>query len=165
MNKKTTSEHPIAALSSVLLFGMFVLFLLIMLLFSSRIYQQTVRNTTTENNLGTSISYITTKFRQHDTENGIFSGKLNDTPALCFRDNLNGQEYITYLYVDHGALKELFTQSTSSATASAGTTIAAVSDFEFSQVAPDIYQFTITDSDGNSENFYLHQNSVSEEAS
>ena len=42
MKKRLITRHPVAELASLLLFGIFVLFLLLMLLFSARIYQQTV---------------------------------------------------------------------------------------------------------------------------
>ena len=160
-----TAGHPVAELASLLLFGIFVLFLLLMLLFSARIYQQTVKNTNAENTLGTAVSYLTTKFRQHDTVNGIFTGKLDNLSALCFRDTLNDQDYITYIYLDQGNLKELFTSDSSSANASAGTTIAQLSDFQISESRPGFYSFELKDSEGNKETFYLHQNSVSKEAS
>ena len=130
MKKRLITRHPVAELASLLLFGIFVLFLLLMLLFSARIYQQTVKNTNAENTLGTAVSYLTTKFRQHDTVNGIFTGKLDNLSALCFRDTLNDQDYITYIYLDQGNLKELFTSDSSSANASAGTTIAQLSDWQ-----------------------------------
>ena len=106
-----------------------------------------------------------TKFRQHDTVNGIFTGKLDNLSALCFRDTLNDQDYITYIYLDQGNLKELFTSDSSSANASAGTTIAQLSDFQISESRPGFYSFELKDSEGNKETFYLHQNSVSKEAS
>ena len=165
MKKRLITRHPVAELASLLLFGIFVLFLLLMLLFSARIYQQTVKNTNAENTLGTAVSYLTTKFRQHDTVNGIFTGKLDNLSALCFRDTLNDQDYITYIYLDQGNLKELFTSDSSSANASAGTTIAQLSDFQISESRPGFYSFELKDSEGNKETFYLHQNSVSKEAS
>lgn len=165
MKKRLITRHPVAELASLLLFGIFVLFLLLMLLFSARIYQQTVKNTNAENTLCTAASYLTTKFRQHDTVNGIFTGKLDNLSALCFRDTLNDQDYITYIYLDQGNLKELFTSDSSSANASAGTTIAQLSDFQISESRPGFYSFELKDSEGNKETFYLHQNSVSKEAS
>ena len=165
MKKRLITRHPVAELDSLLLFGIFVLFLLLMLLFSARIYQQTVKNTNAENTLGTAVSYLTTKFRQHDTTKGIFTGKLDNLSALCFRDTLNDQDYITYIYLDQGNLKELFTSDSSSANASAGTTIAQLSDFQISESRPGFYSFELKDSEGNKETFYLHQNSVSKEAS
>ena len=151
MKKRLITRHPVAELASLLLFGIFVLFLLLMLLFSARIYQQTVKNTNAENTLGTAVSYLTTKFRQHDTVNGIFTGKLDNLSALCFRDTLNDQDYITYIYLDQGNLKELFTSDSS--------------DFQISESRPGFYSFELKDSEGNKETFYLHQNSVSKEAS
>ena len=55
MKKRLITRHPVAELASLLLFGIFVLFLLLMLLFSARIYQQTVKNTNAENTMGTRI--------------------------------------------------------------------------------------------------------------
>ena len=165
MKKKYFSRHPVAELASLILFGIFTLFLLLMLLFSARIYQQTVKNTNAETTLGTAVSYITTKFRQHDTEGGVFNSTLDGLPALCFHDTLNDQEYTTYIYLDQGNLKELFTQNDSAANTSAGTTIAKLSDFQVTESSPGFYYLELKDSEGNEETFYLHQNSVSEEAS
>ena len=73
--------------------------------------------------------------------------------ALCFRDTLNDQDYITYIYLDQGNLKELFTSDSSSANASAGTTIAQLSDFQISESRPGFYSFELKDSEGNKETF------------
>ncbi|WP_243441666.1 hypothetical protein [Blautia obeum] len=43
MKKTAPTSHPISGLFSLLLFGLFVLFLLIMLLFSAQIYQQSIK--------------------------------------------------------------------------------------------------------------------------
>ena len=104
MKKTAPTSHPISGLFSLLLFGLFVLFLLIMLLFSAQIYQQSIKKADSETDLGTVSSYIATKFRQHDVQDGIFTDELNDIPALCFRDTINNQDYITYLYLDDGRL-------------------------------------------------------------
>ena len=108
MKKTAQTSHPISGLFSLLLFGLFVLFLLIMLLFSAQIYQKSIKKADSETDLGTISSYITTKFRQHDVQDGIFTDELNDIPALCFRDTINDRDYITYLYLDDGSLKGEF---------------------------------------------------------
>ena len=139
MKKTAPTSHPISGLFSLLLFGLFVLFLLIMLLFSAQIYQQSIKKADSETDLGTVSSYIATKFRQHDVQDGIFTDELNDIPALCFRDTINNQDYITYLYLDDGRLKELFTADGSSAQANAGTAIASLSDFQIEENANGFY--------------------------
>lgn len=74
MKLKKNTDHSISSLFSLLLFGIFVLFLMLMLLFSARIYQQTVKQTDSDSELGTAITYLTTKFRQHDQADEIFPG-------------------------------------------------------------------------------------------
>ncbi len=109
MNHRKNTGHSVSSLFSLLLFGVFVLFLILMLLFSARIYQQTVKQTDSDSELGTAATYLTTKFRQHDRSDEIFSGSLDDIPALCFRDDIKGKEYITYIYLKNDSLMELFT--------------------------------------------------------
>ena len=98
MKLTKNTNHSISSFSSLLLFGIFALFLMLMLLFSARLYQQTVKQTDSDSGLGTAVTYLSVKFRQHDQANGIFSGSLDGTPALCFRDEIKGKEYITYIY-------------------------------------------------------------------
>lgn len=160
----TQTEHSVSSLFSLLLFGLFVLFLLLMLLFSARIYQQTVRSADSESSLGTAVSYITTKFRQHDSEGDIFTGTLDDIPALCFRDVIEDTEYITYLYLDGTDLKELFTVSGSQAASNAGTSIATLSDFQITESGNGFYHLLLKDSDSHEETLVLHQNSSAKEA-
>ena len=105
---------------------------------------------------GTVSSYIATKFRQHDVQDGIFTDELNDIPALCFRDTINNQDYITYLYLDDGRLKELFTADGSSAQANAGTAIASLSDFQIEENANGFYHVFLQSTAGDISEFYLH---------
>ena len=129
---------------------------LIMLLFSAQIYQQSIKKADSETDLGTISSYITTKFRQHDVQDGIFTDELNDIPALCFRDTINNRDYITYLYLDDGSLKELFTASGSSAQANAGTVIASLSDFQIEEKGNGFYYIFLQSTVGNTSEFFLH---------
>lgn len=109
-----------------------------------------------ETDLGTISSYITTKFRQHDVQDGIFTDELNDIPALCFRDTINNRDYITYLYLDDGSLKELFTATGSSAQANAGTMIASLSDFQIEEKGNGFYYIFLQNTVGNTSEFFLH---------
>ena len=66
---------------------------------------------------------------------------------------------------NYNVVIEDFDSDNSSANASAGTTIAQLSDFQITESRPRFYSFELKDSEGNKETFYLHQNSVSKEAS
>ena len=85
MNHRKNTGHSVSSLFSLLLFGVFVLFLILMLLFSARIYQQTVKQTDSDSELGTAATYLTTKFRQHDSGDEIFP-----VPWMIFRLFVSG---------------------------------------------------------------------------
>lgn len=165
MKKISKTEHPVSALFALLLFAVFVLFLFLMLLFSARVYRNTLENSQSETALGTASAYITTKFRQHDTNGSIFTGDLGGTASLCFRDTLNGQNYITYIYLDNGNLKELFTPETSGASASAGTSVASLDDFNVQDQGNGFYLITLRSTAGTVLEFYLHSSATQKEAS
>ena len=156
MKKTAQTSHPISGLFSLLLFGLFVLFLLIMLLFSAQIYQRSIKKTDSETDLGTISSYITTKFRQHDQTDGIFTGTLDGVNALCFRDTIKGTDYITYIYLKDNSLMELFTAANSSAGSAAGTAIAKLSDFQAEALNDGFYRITLKNTSQITSQFLLH---------
>lgn len=118
---------------SLLLFGVFVLFLILMLLFSARIYQQTVKQTDSDSGLGTAATYLTTKFRQHDRGDEIFP-----VPWMIFRLFVSGRyqrKRIYHVYLPkNDSLMELFTAKGSQASSDAGTVISQLSNFRFSEM-------------------------------
>ena len=75
MNSRfTRKKHSIDSLAALLLFAMYVLFLLFLMLFGAGNYQASVKSLDTNNNLYTAASYITTKFRQHDSQADLSMG-------------------------------------------------------------------------------------------
>lgn len=109
MNRYVRKNHSIDMLFSLLLFGMYVLFLLLMLLFGARAYQVAVKGTDENYSLRTAESYITVKIRQHDNDRDVFLSELDGREALCMADEIDGETYLTYIYLYEGKLKELFT--------------------------------------------------------
>ena len=156
MKQQKTNGHSISSLFSLLLFGIFALFLMLMLLFSARVYQNTMEQTASDTDFGTAVTYLTTKFRQHVQTDGIFTGTLDGTPALCFRDHIKDKDYITYIYLKDENLMELFTASDSQANSSAGTAIAALSDFQAEEMEHGFYRITLKSTAGISSRFLLH---------
>ena len=94
---------------------------------------------------------------QHDRGDEIFSGSLNDIPALCFRDDIKGKEYITYIYLKNDSLMELFTAKGSQASSDAGTVISQLSDFRFSEMENGFYHFSLESTTGVRSEFLLHR--------
>ena len=163
MNHQKNTGQSISSLFSLVLFGIFALFLMLMLLFSARVYQQTLEQTDADSSLGTAATYLTTKFRQHDQTDGIFTGSLDGNPSLCFRDNIKGNDYITYIYLKDEKLMELFTASDSQASSSSGTVIASLSDFQVEEKGGGFYRITLTSTRQITAQFLLHSTAADAE--
>lgn len=156
MKHSVRQAHSMDSLFSFLLFGIFILFLLLMILFSARAYQASVDGLEENNNLRTSMAYLTTKVRQHDEQGSLWIGRLEDMDALCFSDTVSGEEYITYIYLDGTELKELFTAASNTPSPSMGTVIAGLQTFTPRETDDGFWDIAMTDTDGNEGRLLLH---------
>ena len=67
LNRSSSHSHSVCRLFTVVLLGLFLIFLLVMLLFSAQAYRTATKGTQQNNNLYTASSYISVKFHQHDS--------------------------------------------------------------------------------------------------
>ena len=93
------------SLPGLLVFGLFALCLLLVLLTGAKVYRQTLADTEAASETRTKLQLLSTKVRQSpDAQPGTFDG----CPALILREDIDGECYVTYLYVHEGFLRELF---------------------------------------------------------
>ena len=156
MNPERTQRHSVDILFSFLLFGLFVLFLLVLLLFSAQLYQSSVRSLDENQNLHTAASYLVTKFRQHDQADAGYTTRFEDLDALCFYDDLGDTPCVTYIYLLDGELRELFTLSDASLSPEAGTPIARLSGFSAEQTTDGFLRIRLEDENGAVSSLTLH---------
>lgn len=151
-----SQKHYIDSLFSFLLSGLFFLFLIFLLLSGIQIYRRTSENLNENQNLRTAAAYITTKFRQHDTSSQIALQRLEETEVLCFYTTIDETDYMTCLYLMDHSLKELFTEVSSPAPLSMGTTIASLNRFIVKQPSDEFYQISLEDLHGAESHLLLH---------
>ena len=156
MNLSKQRRHPVDNLFMIVLLGLFLIFLLLMLLFSAQAYRTAVAGNQENNNLYTASAYITAKFRQHDSDETISTAELDGSPAFCMTDTVNDQEYVTYIYLKDQQLKELFTAVGNTPSSQMGTTIADLNDFQVEQETDGFYRITLEDLEGNQSSLLLH---------
>ena len=156
MNRLHDKRHFADSFFSLVIFGVFVLFLLLLLLFSGETYQASMRGLEENQNLRTAASYITTKFHQHDNAESISVVSFQGMPSLCFTDYIEEQPYHTYIYLQEQTLKELFTAAGSSASPDMGTAVAELSSFEVSETSDGFCEISMTDKNGTVSRFFLH---------
>ena len=156
MNSISRTKHSVDTIFSVLLFGLFSLMLLLLILFSAQSYRVSVQDLEENQNLHTAMTYVTTKVRQHDGEGDVYLDSIENLPALCLNDEIDGTIYTTYIYLDDSQLRELFTVPGASVSASLGTSIAELSSFQIEETAQGFLKLYMEDFNGNSGELLLH---------
>lgn len=156
MKLTSSRRHSIEHLFTIILSGLFLIFLLLMLLFSAQAYRTAVAGNQENNNLYTASAYITAKFRQHDSAQTIFTDTLDGETAFCMTDTVNDKQYITYIYLKDQHLKELFTAADNTPSSEMGTDIASLRTFQVQQEADGFYRITLEDTSGNKSRLLLH---------
>ena len=101
MNRNSRRSHSIDTLFVITLLGLFLIFLLMMVLFSTQAYRTAVEGNQENNNLYTASAYITEKFRQHDSSQSVSLDTLDNLPAFCMTDTIDGTSYVTYMKSVH----------------------------------------------------------------
>ena len=104
--KKSSPGSAVLSFSSFILFSMYILLLIPVLLLCAGAYQGAVRGLELNGGLYTAANYISARIRSSDA---VYTADTpgEQQPALCFLQNRGGAEYVTWLYLSEGELREL----------------------------------------------------------
>ncbi len=150
-------KHQIEFIFPIVLFFFFTLSALIVILFAAQVYQSTVRDASVNYNANTSLAYIREKIHRHDRAGAISIVKFNDCEALRLADDVNGEEYATYIYQYDGSLREVFIKAgnESSVSAESGMEILPVDEFKITINNDSLLYFSCKDTDGATASAYV----------
>lgn len=81
----------------------------------------------------TAMGYVTAKLHQSDGRGMLSLGDLAGTPALVITEELEGEDYTTYVYCHEGYIMELFCPATESLLPSDGVRVVAAERLELTQ--------------------------------
>jgi type II secretory pathway pseudopilin PulG len=96
--------------------------------------------------LRTGLSYLDVQIRKHDTRGALairpdpFAGK----PALVIRQQIEGKDYLTWIYLYQGSLCELFVASGAKVTPDMGSLIVPMDDLQIEGVGDDAVRVTLS---------------------
>jgi len=155
MNFRKRNKSIVDILFLLALFCAFLISALFIVLFGARIYKKTVSDMQVNYTSRTALSYVTEKLRQHDST-GCISIQITDSqPVLVLTQDINGEEYSTYLFSYDGYLKEVTMKAGNGVDLNSGQKLIELKSFIAEQVNNSLYHFTITDSQDNTVDFYI----------
>lgn len=152
-----SKNHSIDSLFSFLLLLIFCLFTLILSGMGSTIYRNGTAYLNENYSSRTAAAYVTEKVRQHDEADAVFMTSVEELPALAFRDTINGETFITYVYFCDDALRELMLPEDRPPEAAMGSRIVELSDLTIEPVAgTNLLSVTAVGAEGNKISELVH---------
>lgn len=100
-------------LFTMLLFLVFVLCALFAVLIGGKVYENINARTESTYRGDVALSYIANKVRQGDEDGMVGLTEMDGITVLQLKQEINGSEYVTYIYYRDGKLWELFTDTES----------------------------------------------------
>ena len=97
-------QEKAISLLGLLMFALFSLCLLLTVLTGATAYRKTLENTEIAFDKRTKMQYLSTKLRQ---EQQASLEDFDGCEALAFRETIDGECYVTYVYCHEGWLREL----------------------------------------------------------
>lgn len=128
--RSKAKKHSMDTLFTFLLLLVFALFSLLLTAMGSAVYRSGVKHLNENYTSRTAIAYVSEKVRQHDGAGDIFLTEVEEIPAIGFRDEIENNAFITYVYYWEGALRELFIRADNTPLAAMGNSIVELESFE-----------------------------------
>lgn len=123
-------------LFTMLLFLVFVLCALFTVLIGGRVYENI--NSRIEENYSVQVvlNYVANKVRQSDVADSVAVREIEGTPVLELSREINGNQYLTWIYCRDGMVRELFTRADSGLGLADGLEIIECDGLTFRQNGP-----------------------------
>ncbi len=130
MNNRTI--HAFNAVFVLAVFSLFAVCSLFVVLFGANVYHQMTASLDANNEVRTSLSYVSNKVRAVDGRD-VTVRELGGRQVLVIGRTYGGEAYRTYIYYDRGSLYELFTKAENKFVPGNGDKVTAVSGFSMSK--------------------------------
>lgn len=105
---RSGQKHQLEGLLALLLFGVFAVCLMAVLLTGANTYRALTDRDQAAYDYRVCAQYLAARVRQADRLNGVSVEDFDGRDALVLQEEIDGADYVTYVYVDEGHLKELF---------------------------------------------------------
>lgn len=141
-------KHMTDKMFLIILFTTFAICAFLLIMVGTNVYSHTASAMNDDYEKRIDISYVTEKIRQWDEKDSIEIGTFHGKTALIHKEMINGMRYLTYLYQENGALRELMVREGLDTTTMQGEKIVASKGFEIKQKGS-LYDIKICMMNGN----------------
>lgn len=133
INKKASGGRAVGTLFTMLLFLVFVLCALFTVLTGGKVYENISTRMDQTYTGSVALQYVANKVRQGDLAGQVSVRDIEGTPVLELVEDIDGEDYLTWIYYLDGSIRELFTFADSGLTLQDGLEILECGGLSFTQ--------------------------------
>jgi hypothetical protein len=150
MVKSRGQRHFIDMLFTLALFSVFTAASLIVVLIGADVYRAAISQMDESFEVNTTLTYIATKIRQHDSTDAIRIDDIDGVSALVLSRPIGDEIFETWIYHHDGVIRELFInrQNRAALWAGAGQALVEVYDFRFGMIQEGLIYIVAQSEDG-----------------
>ena len=149
-------RHSIDFIFVLLVFACFMITATLLISLGTNEYRRITRTMQQNDSVRLPSAYLTQKVRQCRTEDAVHVTDLDGTPALTLRQEIAGKNYVTWLYMRKGTLRELLVpEGNQDFEPATGTPILPLQDLSFEELSPGVILVRLLPEDGLRETFVL----------
>jgi len=130
---KVKQGQRIDTIFILMIFCVFAMSVLMVLMFSGKIYKNMHELSGEGYNEQTFLSYMWSRVKNDDKAGKIYISDFEGLPALCFDDEYDGASYQTLVYLYDGWIREMFCQTSLSLSPALGTPVIEANSFSLEQ--------------------------------
>lgn len=148
MRKGAEKSHSIDILFQMVVFLMFTFSAIVLLLLAINFYRSTVERSGKNESARVAIAYIREVIHQNDEQGGISLTEFDGISCIRIEQV---EDYVLYLYIQEGELRELYTKEGAQVSSSDGQRIMRLKKLDFSMKDANTIWVECEDTEGNRE--------------
>ncbi|MBR5228685.1 MAG: DUF4860 domain-containing protein [Firmicutes bacterium] len=137
------NRHNIDVVFVLGLFAVFAVSVLMVLMLGVSSYNDIADRMEDNYENRTAVAYIAAKARQNGGGDGVYIGQYSGQQALVFEENIDGEDYATYIYHYDGQLREIFTFKDNFLEPQAGEVIVAAEGLSLEMASENLIKVTV----------------------
>ena len=142
------NQHMIDILFTLALFLVFAVLALFVVVLGANAYNGISRSSEENYNIRSSFVYLTEKIRQGDADGSVAVASLAGSDAVVLTQEINNDNYQTWIYLANGKLNEIFIREGTAFTPESGQEIMDLSGFDIEMLDGRIFRMTLEDAHG-----------------
>lgn len=156
MSRLKTRRHAVDIIFTLTLFCVLAASSILVMVMGVHVYQGIAQRMSTNFDLRTSLSYISTKLRQCDTSSPAYIDDFGGCKTIVVDEMIDGEMYRTRIYEYGGSLRELFTSVDLECVPEDGEPIMEIEGLDVEQRENGLLKVSVVDSRNNAASFIIH---------